>query len=71
MCAMVVEYERCLSDCSQDGMNDRKREALICCAWLLWHIHQEMFVDCTNQESGNLEMFENYRRIAVVIGALF
>jgi hypothetical protein len=32
---MVVEYERCLSDCSQDGMNDRKREALIWCAWLV------------------------------------
>lgn len=40
---MVVKYEGRLSDCSQDGMNDRKREALICYAWLVWYDDQELF----------------------------
>lgn len=56
---IVVEYERCLSDCSQDGMNDRKREALIWCAWLVWYIHQEMFVGLANHYGEILETHQN------------
>lgn len=68
---MVVVYEHRLSDCSQDGMVVRKRECLICYAWLVWYLHQRMCLTVTNHERGRLEIAANCRQAHVLVGALF